>query len=1095
MFLLFLIIVWEKRKLLEIQKQILYIQFFILSRSKIDIKGEGNTPITSPASCASSQSNSKSNTIQSLMIGSKNIFKCGRCTFIAETKDEIKNHLLKVHTNTSENGVALLSKKPGANDTESDGFMIEDCFSLEKLDVDHSEDDCALSGNDMDALDGSLSDITEENNLGSISISCPLCQDPFRDKKALEKHVMTIHSVNSEGLSRLLSLVDASHWINSNQYVPQCYSSGPVNKTEKSSGSSTSSFNENADLECTLCCAFFKSTTDLLSHANEAQHFQLTGTNNDIYVCILRSCQQLFTTFSSMIGHYKECHMNAVISERHVYKYRCKLCSLAFKTQEKLNIHSLYHTMREATRCSMCSKSFRSVTSLQKHIEHFHQGNDSPMTSPTLDKTDYMDELGSVCSPESSIKQEENEMLFDIQRNTGDDQSSLSTETLETSEIDDYLNTSALAEEHYSDCLRKYKCHRCKLAFTHHIYLQQHLKSCIHRRANEKNLNYPMEKYMDPNRPFKCEICRESFTQKNILLVHYNSVSHLHKLKKQADSSRTPSTSPNTNSFGLNSAALADYEQRNSEFDAGEYDCKSIDFDQKSLDFYETDSEIQKRKMSPESDSESPKKRFKCEICKVAYAQGSTLDIHMRSVLHQTRACRLQEQQQQQQQTQQQPQSHPQQQQQQPQQPHQQQPQQPHQQPHHQQLQLQQQQQQLQQQHQLQNLPKMQYFQENQAERLRNDSISPTPSTLSSAGNNEPNESPTPNISPKINDEIYKTFLENFGFDVLKQFNEISKQSDREKTKQFGSIADAFIANRNLLGAAAFAQTQKVNKAELDENAKLASSRSFMNNEKLSHIENLPPNFPKHLAEKFKKLYMMNENATAAANLKVNKNEDDFDPEFCSKKEKSEMYGKKDESHSKPAMFNELQPPLLNLPDLLSHRANIYPNMLFPKLPDKNLNPVVNFPSDAENSEQNAQNSQDLSGTPGAEQINTLEMLNLIQFHQLMSLNFMNLAPPLIFGGSNATGDATVSPITNPTENSGKIFGRSNALNSTTCATPTNVPDIKTSPNIMPTSQVQLLPQQTVQASSIQQVSDKFIFDFFFLTHLLNNKPTCYMVH
>lgn len=94
---------------------------------------------------------------------------------MAETKDEIKTHLLKAHANASENGVATASKKSGANDTESEGCMIEDCFSLEKLEVDQSEDDCVLSGNDMDAMDGSLSDINEENNMGSVNISCPLC--------------------------------------------------------------------------------------------------------------------------------------------------------------------------------------------------------------------------------------------------------------------------------------------------------------------------------------------------------------------------------------------------------------------------------------------------------------------------------------------------------------------------------------------------------------------------------------------------------------------------------------------------------------------------------------------------------------------------------------------------------------------------------------------------------------------------------------------------------------------------------------------------------------------------------------------------------
>lgn len=49
--------------------------------------------------------------------------------------------------------------------------------------------------------------------------------------------------------------------------------------------------------------------------------------------------------------------------------------------------------------------------------------------------------------------------------------------------------------------------------------------------------------------------------------------------------------------------------------------------------------------LTPKSTSseEDDKKRYRCNICKVAYTQGSTLDIHMRSVLHQTRASKLQD--------------------------------------------------------------------------------------------------------------------------------------------------------------------------------------------------------------------------------------------------------------------------------------------------------------------------------------------------------------------------------------------------------------------------------------------------------------------
>ncbi|XP_023649003.2 zinc finger homeobox protein 4-like isoform X1 [Paramormyrops kingsleyae] len=96
-----------------------------------------------------------------------------------------------------------------------------------------------------------------------------------------------------------------------------------------------------------------------------------------------------------------------------------------------------------------------------------------------------------------------------------------------------------------------------------------------------KGPNFYMEKFLDPSRPYKCTVCKESFTQKNILLVHYNSVSHLHKLKKVLHEASSP--------------------------------------------------------MPLEASSGVDNKPYKCNVCNVAYSQSSTLEIHMRSVLHQTK--------------------------------------------------------------------------------------------------------------------------------------------------------------------------------------------------------------------------------------------------------------------------------------------------------------------------------------------------------------------------------------------------------------------------------------------------------------------------
>ncbi|TFJ97176.1 GON-4-like protein [Platysternon megacephalum] len=108
-----------------------------------------------------------------------------------------------------------------------------------------------------------------------------------------------------------------------------------------------------------------------------------------------------------------------------------------------------------------------------------------------------------------------------------------------------------------------------------------------HPLSYRKATNFALDKFLDPSRPYKCTVCKESFTQKNILLVHYNSVSHLHKMKKASSDPTAPSRG-----------------------DSG----------------------------APGAPQPSSDKPYKCTTCRVSYNQSSTLEIHMRSVLHQTRS-------------------------------------------------------------------------------------------------------------------------------------------------------------------------------------------------------------------------------------------------------------------------------------------------------------------------------------------------------------------------------------------------------------------------------------------------------------------------
>ncbi|XP_038856308.1 zinc finger homeobox protein 4-like [Salvelinus namaycush] len=98
-----------------------------------------------------------------------------------------------------------------------------------------------------------------------------------------------------------------------------------------------------------------------------------------------------------------------------------------------------------------------------------------------------------------------------------------------------------------------------------------------------KGFNPTLERFLDPARPYKCSFCCESFTQRTILPVLYNSLSHRARARRVLqDSSPSP---PDT-------------------------------------------------RCSPAPEPSS----YRCRMCRVAYSQSSTLDIHLRSVLHQTRA-------------------------------------------------------------------------------------------------------------------------------------------------------------------------------------------------------------------------------------------------------------------------------------------------------------------------------------------------------------------------------------------------------------------------------------------------------------------------
>ncbi|XGW19839.1 hypothetical protein V3C99_003570 [Haemonchus contortus] len=312
------------------------------------------------------------------------------------------------------------------------------------------------------------------------------------------------------------------------------------------------------------------------------------GNAKTIFQVLCRPCQELLPSASSLRDHCESVAHRTNLRQA-ITHYKCRLCS--FDTPHK-----------------------------QDAIGHMtcHEASTWPRNTIDFNATTMSDDAAYACAS-CGFTTKDASMLEEHARSheEGEQCPLCSDRTLKLTEH--LIQEHKIAESAVERLLAvhrpepsnsgnfTYRCAQCTMAFRSENALRSHsilhlfaptqrCSLCQKMCANDDELKTHMESdHPQDDETARCDLCAETFSSRTALIAHINSVRHLHRAKKQLEAQGT---------VDLSSQVLAALQ-------------------------------------NPSSPGE--KKPFRCNVCKIGYGQGATLDIHLRSVAHQSRMSKIAE--------------------------------------------------------------------------------------------------------------------------------------------------------------------------------------------------------------------------------------------------------------------------------------------------------------------------------------------------------------------------------------------------------------------------------------------------------------------